>query len=220
MSTDYRCPHCKSLIPLGDVNVSADLALCRSCGKTTSFSVLAEASGIPLEAKAERPKGVSVEEGFRGAITITYQRRSPLLIFLIPFTAFWSGMSMWGIYISPYMKGSLDLSQSLFGLPFLIGTLVLLSAIAFLLLGKWRILLDGGQGTVFLGAGPFGWTRYFTYDRDTLVSLKPTSIEVNNVRQKGIRVRTNDRDFVFGAVMKEEAKLYIGAKIQQAVKNL
>jgi len=178
------------------------------------------ASEIALDSLNKPPRGIKEEIDFEGAITIVYHRISPLLLFFIPFTALWSGGSMWGIYGTQIRKGMFSLHESLFGLPFLFGTIVLLGLIAFLLLGRWQVTLKEGAGSVFVGVGPFGWTRSFTYNRNTLVSLRMTDVRVNNVPQKGISIRTNERDFVFGTMLKNEAKQFIAASIMKAVTSL
>ena len=38
METAFRCPMCHAVIPANDVNVATDLALCRACGRTSSFA--------------------------------------------------------------------------------------------------------------------------------------------------------------------------------------
>lgn len=215
MNRDYRCPLCQSAIPADDVNVATDLALCRSCGNITSFSLVSGSSEISLDAAADPPRWVKLERDFAGETVITYKKLSPVLLFLIPFTALWSGFSMWGIYGTQLTKGEFDPGQSLFGLPFLFGTVVLLSIIAFLVGGKWRIRLQQGQGTVFVGVGPLGWTRTFAYNRDTLVSLCMTDVRINEVPQKGILIRNGSTDFVFGAMLKEDAKRFIAAIIMK-----
>jgi hypothetical protein len=161
-----------------------------------------------------------MEEGFGGETSIIYRRVSPILLFLVPFTALWSGGSMYGIYGNQIREGKFDLGQSLFGIPFLIGTLVLLGIIAYLTFGKWTIALDRGQGSVFVGLGPFGWTRHFSYNRNTLVSMRMTNVQVNEQPQKGILVRTDDVDFVFGSLLKEDAKRFIAAAILQQVEKV
>ena len=220
MPSDYSCPSCGANIPLDDVNVSKDVALCRACGRTTSFSVLSGTGEISLQGLDEPPRGVRVETGFNEETTIVYRRLSPLLLFLIPFTAIWSGGSMIGIYGTQIRNGKFDLAQSLFGIPFLIGTLVLLSAIAFLLFGKWVIRLDRGDGTVFVGVGPFGWTRRFSYNQTSVVSLAATKITVNNRSQQGILVRTDEKDFLFGAVLRKDVRQFVAATILQHVAQL
>lgn len=49
---------------------------------------------------------------------------------------------MWGIYGTQIIKGKFELSQSLFGIPFLIGTIVLLSVIFFTLFSKIMMRLN------------------------------------------------------------------------------
>jgi len=215
-ATQYECPHCRQAIALDDVNVATDVALCRSCGRTSAFSALCGAREIASANLDAPPRGIRVGRGFRGQTEIIYHRISPLLLFLVPFPALWSGVSMSGIYGTQLMKGRFDLAQSLFGLPFLLGTIVLLSAIAYMAFGKWVISLDRGQGSVFVGVGGIGWRRRFSYNRTTVVTLRETSIRVNHVRQQGICIQTDgEDDLVFGAVLKEEAKRYIAAAIMR-----
>lgn len=204
---------------MDDVNVATDLALCRSCGNTSAFSVVTGSSEISLAALAKPPRCVKIERDFSGATVITYRKLSRVLVFLIPFTAFWSGLSMWGIYGNQFRKGEFDLEQSLFGLPFLLGTVVLLSIITFLFAGKWRITLKKGVGTVFVGVGTLGWTRTFSYNRDTLVSMRMTNVRVNEVSQKGILIRNETADLVFGTMLKEDAKQFITAVIMKEAKG-
>jgi hypothetical protein len=216
METEFRCPVCHAVIPANDVNVATDLALCRACGRTSSFALVSGASQISLDLLATPPRSIRVEEDFDGTV-ITYRRISPAVLFLIPFTAFWSGLSMWGIYGSQFKKGQFELGQCLFGLPFLFGTIVLLSVIASLLFGKWRIALRQGEGSVFFGVGPLGWTRRFTYNRNTVVSLRLTSVRVNEVPQQGIAVQTDGTELVFGSSLKQDAKKFIAAVLTKAV---
>lgn len=213
---EFRCPFCRSVIAAGDVNVATDLALCRSCGRTSSFALVTGAVDLSPEIMDHPPRGIRVERDFRDGRVLVYRRLSPTLLFLIPFTAVWSGGSMYGIYGTQIRHGAFNLGESLFGLPFLAGTVVLLGVIGFLLAGKWRISLRNGAGTVFVGVGPLGWTRRFAYDRNTVVALSATSMKVNDVPQKGILVRTGERDFVFGAPLAEAAKRFIAAFIMKA----
>ena len=218
LKRDYRCPLCQSVIPADDVNVATDLALCRSCGNTSSFSIVSGSSDSSLNALANPTRCVKIERGFSGTTVITYRKLSPVLLFLIPFTAFWSGLSMWVIYGSQFRKGEFDLSLSLLGLPFLLGTVVLLSIITFFLAGKWRITLKKGAGTVFVGVGTLGWTRTFAYNRDTLVSMRMTNVRVNGDSLKGILIRNESTELVFGTILKEEAKQFIAAAIMKEAK--
>lgn len=215
--TEYTCPLCQASIALEDVNVATDIALCRTCGKTSSFADVISVAEITTGMPQQAPNNVQITTDAQAGTTITYKKLSAILLFLVPFTVLWSGGSMWGIYGTQLSQGTFDLGQSLFGLPFLIGTIVLLSIIITLLFGAWKISLHNGQGTVFFGAGPLGWTRRFTYNRDTLVALRNTSVRVNNVPQKGILIQNNDSELTFGTLFPDAAKLYIAAAIRREV---
>lgn len=219
MNQGYMCPICRSSIPLDDINVATDIALCRACGNTSPFSLLSGTAEVSLEILSQPPRGIRIEREFLKPTVITYRRLSPALVFLIPFTALWSGISMFGIYGTQIRKGEFDLGQSLFGLPFLLGTVVLLGVIVFLLFGRWKTTLEKGAGRVSVGVGPIGWTRAFSYNRDSLITLRTTDVRVNQIPQKGILVRNGTQDFVFGTILKEEAKVFIAAAIMREAKG-
>lgn len=211
------CPYCQAAIPLADINVVTDIALCRGCGRTAAFSTIGGAGRVSLTCLAEPPRSIRVENGFSDETKITYRRVSPGLFFLIPFAALWSGGSMIGIYGTQIREGKFDLHMSLFGIPFAIGTLVLLSIIVYLAVGKWVVTLNRGEGSVFTGVGPLGWTRLFSYNRNTIVSLCMTEVKINNRPQEGIRVCTDGKDLIFGSMLKKDAKQFIAAAILQEV---
>lgn len=217
--SNYTCPLCQANIALDDVNVATDIALCRACGKTSSFADIIGVAEIPSDVLQQQPKYVQMTNDLHDGTVISYKKLSAILLFLVPFTALWSGGSMWGIYGRQFSNGTFNLGQSLFGLPFLIGTIILVSIIITLLFGSWKITLLNGQGTVFFGAGPLGWTRRFTYNRDTLIGLRSTSVKVNNVPQKGILVQNGDVEFTFGSLFPESVKHYIAATIKKEIES-
>lgn len=213
MQEETICPTCQRPIPLEDVNVSTDMALCRRCGGTFSFSMLRESGSLLGQLPAEPPRHVRLEEDFLGQKKIIYKKVSPSVFFLIPFTAFWSGFSMWGLYIRPLMKGRIEWFPMLFGIPFLLGTIALVGGILFGLFGKWVITLDNGTGTVFVGVGFVGRTRSFRYGRDTVVSLKNSGVSRNDVPLKGICLKDAEGEFIFGSTLEKTSKQYIAALI-------
>jgi hypothetical protein len=137
---------------------------------------------------------------------------------LIPFTAVWSGMSMFGIYGSQIAKGTFDLSASLFGLPFLIGTVGLVSLILFYLFGRWQISFSGGTLAVALRLGPLAWTRRHQYDQTTRIRIHHSlNVTVNERPQQLISVETQGRSLQFGSTIPEEAKVFIAELIQRRI---
>jgi DNA-directed RNA polymerase subunit RPC12/RpoP len=212
----YRCAHCGQPIDLADTNVATDIALCRACGQTMPFSSLTGSREIATVDLSSPPKGVRVERSLIDGLDVTYHQIPFIVFFLIPFTAMWSGFSLWGIYGSQISKGEFDLADSLAGLPFLIGTLILLSVIAYMLLGHWRITLGRGLCRIFLGIGPVGWTRQIALVPQTTVRLQPGTTKLNNVPQRDIVVTTGPNQLKFGALLPEPVRVFVAAVIERA----
>ena len=73
------------------------------------------------------------------------------------------------LYGQQIVERTFDLEATLFGIPFLIGSIVLVARCLFLLFGKRVLTLSGGNGRYFVGVGPIGKTVRFKYDRNTQV---------------------------------------------------
>jgi hypothetical protein len=211
----YTCGICGAGIALDDVNVATDIALCRSCGKTMPFSDIAPLPGAADVDLARPPKGVRIEDSPIRGRSIIYRKISPFVLFLIPFTAVWSGFSMTGIYGSQIKKGEFDPGMSLFGLPFLIGTIVLVSAILFMLLGRWRFSFNRGQLEVATEIGPVGWTRRLVCDKSARVSIKASAWRQNNAPQNQIHVECQGNSLKFGAMIPDDRKTFIAEAIRR-----
>jgi hypothetical protein len=162
---------------------------------------------------------VRVGQSLISGIEITYRRLSPVVLFLIPFTALWSGVSMWGIYGRQLVQGKFDPAHSLFGLPFLLGTIVLLIIITYLLFGHWRINVGRGECEIFSGVGPLERRRRIRLERASLVRMEASTLKVNNVPQQHIVITTGDEQLKFGATLPAEARAFLAAVLQRAAES-
>ena len=206
----FQCPFCGATIPADDVNVSTDLALCRTCGKPSKFSELVEGSGADRSQAPDSLPGAWAQEmpdGFRvGAST-----RSWGALFIIPFTCMWGGISLGGIYGEQVKRGHFNLFSSLFGLPFLIGSCVLVSVCAMKVAGKVDLILTREQLTIFTGIGPIGWSRSFRRaDFDSVrdgVNRWGGGNSWNN-RQHAI-VLQGKRLVTFGSLLSDERRYFV-----------
>ena len=213
----FKCPNCGQELPLADVNVAQDAALCRACGYTGSFLAAATVPRLTDEELARPPKRVSLQRGFGDALTVTCRPRRGTLLFLIPFTAFWSGFSMAGIYGTQIASGTFDPKLSLFGLPFLAGTIVLVTVILYCLFGKTTVTLSKGRVQTFTGLFGVGRTREMECGPGTTVTIGQSGYRVNNVTQPEITVTSGDRSLKFGAmVIPNDALPYVAAVLRRA----
>jgi DNA-directed RNA polymerase subunit RPC12/RpoP len=216
----YRCLNCSQAIDLADTNVGTDLALCRHCGTTMPFSALVEGPAVPEPDLSVPPKGVKIETSISRGIELRHRRLRPVVLFLIPFTAVWSGFSMWGIYGRQISRGTFDLAQSLAGLPFLLGTVFLVSFIIFLLFGSHRLTISRGRAESFVGLGPFGVRKSMRLGPGTLVRIAAGSYSVNRVPQPEIIVDNNEEGPVrFGATLPSDVREFFAACLRKAARS-
>lgn len=164
-----RCPKCNNEFSAQDVNPSANIAYCRPCAEGFALADLinADPTNDP-DAKInlyEPPPGAWFQDygdGFEvGATT-----RSWAALVLVPFMMVWSGFSLGGIYGTQIYKGQFNLIESLFGIPFVVGTIILGSITAMAICGKVVISVrNNEEGSVFLGVGRIGYRKKFNWQK-------------------------------------------------------
>lgn len=156
------CPRCGNRLPSADINVAADTALCRACGSTYKFSELVSGGSFLSFDPAHPPEGTAFRQDADG-IRVSATARSAEAWFLVPFMCVWSGFSLSGIYGTQIRKGIFDLGSSLFGIPFLLGTLSLGAYAAMRVGGRVTVAWKGDECSVYTGVGPIGWMRRFRW---------------------------------------------------------
>lgn len=155
-----QCPSCREVVPASQINVSADLAVCAACNESFRASSVLDATASAA-ALAQPPPGTwLLDEPDR--VVIGASTRSPIAFFLVPFMLVWSGGSLGGIYGSQLAKGEFSLLQSLFGIPFLLGSVLFWAVALMAIAGKVEVSL-GPESSVFTGIGAFGWRRRFAW---------------------------------------------------------
>ena len=179
----YNCPECGANVPLADMNVAADVALCRACGTRSRIAELRESGDDATDYKAlsgPTPKHVKVVRDLNdpsGKVELRYWKFSPVVLFLIPFTCVWSGMSIGVIYGSQIAKHALDWKLSLFGIPFLVGTVVLVGVILNMLFARRRLVLERGHGAYSAKVFGIGRARHFDLNRETKLSVEQAAMQ-------------------------------------------
>lgn len=153
------CPTCAQPFAPENINLHTDLALCTGCDHIARPSELADA-GFDRAELGSPPKGAwfrpNVHEIVIGATT-----RHLSAFLLVPFTCVWAGGALGGIYGMQIRNGQFSLMLSLFGLPFLAGSIALITMTLMAIAGKVEVRLRGRAGVIFVGVGPVGWKRAF-----------------------------------------------------------
>ena len=151
---EFHCPECGLPIAVADLAPAQGIAVCRFCEKPYPFAACQEA--IPFEQRNvipehALPKGVVLEETMDG-FRLILSARSCIAFFLVPFTLFWVGGSVGGIYGTQIAKGEFNLWISLFGLPFLVGSIFLIAITMMAVAGRCVVELAGGKFSIRTGA--------------------------------------------------------------------
>lgn len=205
------CPTCHEPIRSDDINVATDVALCRGCGHTARLSSLLEAmSPVAPPIMPEATPGTwDTDDGMERRIGAS--TRSPIAFFLFPFMLVWSGFSLGGLYGSQIVSGKFDLFKSLFGIPFVLGTLIFGSIALMAIFGKVEVILRGDDGEVFIGIGPVGWTRRFLVSEFS--SVREIERNGRNATQGSI-VLEGTRRLSFGGGIPSQRRFFIAQTLR------
>jgi hypothetical protein len=180
------CKSCKSKIKPENINVSKDVAYCSSCENITVLSELVSSTSSSNFNPNKSESGVKIiDQSYSWSIEARHL--SPISIFLVPFTAVWAGGSLSGIYGTQIAKGEFNLQQSLFGIPFLIGSIALVTFALMSIFGRTVVSNENGKALIFIGIGNIGWYRRFEWNSIDRVS------ESMNTRHQSISLEGSSR---------------------------
>jgi len=213
MRSKTLCPKCHSEIPLEDVNVATDIALCRRCSQTWSFAELVDDERTGNFNLKSPPRGTWFRENPPTGFEVGVSTRSGLAFFLVPFMCIWSGFSLGGIYGSQIAKGQFNPGMSLFGIPFLIGTLFLGGTAAMAICGKVTVSVDRDNGVIFTGVGPIGWRRRFNWRKVSAIRRTEKSGSRGSVSQQ--ITFEGERQFNFASGVKDERLNFMLAALRK-----
>ena len=147
------CPKCKSVIPASRLNVETDMAVCDKCNEAFTISALVAGGRAASDFNVDEPPGGAWFQDTGAGWRMGATTRSALAFFLVPFMCVWSGVSLGGIYGTQIVSGQFNPVLSLFGIPFLIGTLVIGWLALMSIGGKVLVAAEDDNGFVFVGVG-------------------------------------------------------------------
>jgi len=155
------CPKCQRPVPSDQINVATDLAFCPRCSDGFKISQSIDQDSVNSDIFRNPPKGSWFRKE-RDRVIVGASTRSPWAFIIVPFMCVWSGGSIGGIYGSQIAKGEFNLESSLFGIPFLLGSIIFGALALMTICGKVEISI-GKVSSVFVGIGKVGWTRRFDW---------------------------------------------------------
>jgi len=150
------------------------------------------------------PKGAWKREEL-GKIIIGSTTRSAIAFFLVPFMTVWSGGAIGGIYVSQIINGEFNLFLSLFGIPFLAGSIIFWSVALMAIGGKVEVVI-GKESYVFTGLGKIGIKRKF--DWNSIVRIYEERSRGRHGHSSSIYMEGKTR-VEFGNGLSEERKYFL-----------
>ena len=169
---------------------------------------------------APPPKHLTVEQDAAdpsAGVTLVYRKISKVVVFLIPFSCFWSGISLFGIYGTQILHRRFILERSLFGIPFLLGTCILVGIVLFSLFGSRRLTIRGGEVRLWSGDGPFGRARTLRLAREMKVLEGQSEFLVNGRPWPELHLVTpdNPKPFRLLAGAPDDVRKYVAAVLRR-----
>jgi hypothetical protein len=209
-----ECPICRQVIGAEQINVSTDIAMCVSCNETFRVSEMTDLEVMNADTLANPPDGAWYREDI-DHVTIGASTRSWIALFIVPFMCVWSGGSLGGIYGTQIAKGEFNLEMSLFGIPFVLGTVVFGAFAVMSVCGKIEVELGRDRSRVFVGVGRLGWTRNFDWSDVRTISEQPTMTHYPGGYNTAILLDGTSR-LKFGTNLNESRRYFV----MNALKNV
>ena len=196
-----QCPKCRRTVPAEQVSVSTDVALCSACNEGFKVSESIDLDSVSAETLRHPPKGAWFTREI-DRIVVGASTRSPHAFFLVPFMCVWSGFSLSEIYGRQISSGEFNLTASLFGIPFILGTLLLGVSTLMAMCGKVEVSI-GKTSSIFVGVGHLGWRRTFDWS-----SIKAIREEQGDSPQRAIVLEGKER-LKFGTQLNERCRPFV-----------
>lgn len=201
-----QCPKCKQAVPADQVNMGTDLAFCPHCNDGFKVSEAIDQDTVNPDILRDPPKGAWFKKEM-DRVVVGATTRSPAAFFLVPFMCVWSGFSLGGIYGSQIAKGEFDLGSSLFGIPFLLGSILFWSFALMAVCGKVEVSI-GKLSSVFVGVGRLGWTRRFEWPDVHAIREDGTNVSYPGGHQAAIVMEGKTR-IKFGAGLNGKRRYFV-----------
>lgn len=204
-----KCPNCSTEIEKENINIKTDIAQCTSCGSIFKISEQISSTSSDSFDINVPPKGTWLVKEMHST-KIGASTRSPIAFFLVPFMLVWSGGSIGGIYGSQILTGEFNLMMSLFGIPFILGSIIFWSIALMAIWGKVELTLDKSGGKIFTGLGNIGYTQRFIWEEISMVIEKQKSFTSN---YEGIQLE-GKRRITFGIGLRSSRRYYLYKALQ------
>lgn len=202
-----NCPNCNLEIQDEFINIQSDIARCTECKLVFKISENISSEVDSNFDMKSPPEGTWISRDM-DKLTIGATTRSPVAFFMVPFMLIWSGGSIGGIYGSQFISGEFDPFISLFGIPFLFGSVIFWGFTLMAIWGKVELTLDKNGGKVFTGLGTIGVSKQFKWDEVSSITEKQSMYNYPGSYGESL-ILEGKRRISFGMGVKSSRRYYL-----------
>lgn len=201
-----NCPKCHTAILSQDLNIQDNIAKCAHCENI--FKASDGLASVDVKFNIRQPPDGAWYQQNADKIIFGATTRSAAAFYLIPFACVWSGFSLGSIYESQIAQHEFMLFESLFGIPFLLGTLFMIKMILMSIVGKVEIVTDRNSGTIFTGIAGFGRKHSFLW-RDISTIHNGMDRPWYQRHENEVIVLEGASAYLFGGDLNEQRRYYV-----------
>jgi hypothetical protein len=239
------CPKCHRQIPIADVNVATDVALCRACNLVHKFSELVQVAELEEGVDfAHPPAGAWYRDSGMGAVVGATHRSLGTALGLLAISLFWNGIvsvfvffainaTMFVLHIprpawfpAAKMNGStvgvgMTIFLWLFLTPFILIGLAMLAGFLSALGGRTEVTIKNGEGVIYTGIGALGRRKRFNAQFVKNVRIEDKRWRDNEGTSRGAKqivIELQDgKPIRFGSMLREERMKFVAAAVRKAM---
>jgi hypothetical protein len=214
---EILCPECDRPFAASEMNVAKDVAVCPECDEAYALSELVADQKVAVEEfdLGQPPPGVSFERteiGWR----LTSTTRSPVGFILVPFALLWCGVGLPNLYVY-LVSGNYDWGQTAGASMFCFAALVLTLLALMTTVGRLSVSGERGEGAVFIGIGPIGWTRRF--DWKSIRKVEEENIGYRYSGSHGLAIALIGQDRTkFGSMLTDRRRYFMVQALRKLLK--
>lgn len=219
-----KCPDCQTELLPENINVQTDVGRCHNC--QLLFTLSEAVRGLKTSAKPHDNDGFDPAQPPSGCwyrpeinqLVVGASTRSAIAFFLIPFMLVWSGGSLGGIYGTQIFNGEFDLMMSLFGIPFILGSVIFWTFALMSVAGKVELTLDSEGGTIFTGLGRIGIKKRFSWK--DVRAVRESDLSVHYPGSKNGRLQLEGKTRIsFGSGLNSSRRYYLLRTLQSVIES-
>ena len=201
-----KCPQCNSTILNENINIQDNIAKCTFCSHI--FKASEGLNDTDSKFQINQPPSGAWYEPQSNEVIFGATTRSATALYLIPFTCIWSGFSLSMLYGSQIANQQFSLHESLFGIPFLLGSILLIIQCLMSVFGKVEICANREGGTIFTGIGPIGSKKSFLWREISTINNGISKPWFQRDDQEAIVIEGTS-SYTFGGDLNEQRRYYI-----------